>query len=163
MVSLDLAGFTTASGKRVPSTACKVVTTPARHTCVTVEATGSMLDWLVQACSIDWQVEASELFQVCAPPVVPKRALPDHLPELNQPLSYILRGQPAIAVAYKTESGWKRKQRKIEDLLGDDIEANNQIVANVPSLLVEFYNVNHHHTAHDDAGPEDAVVTEGNS
>ena len=93
VVSLDLAGFTTASGKRVPSIACKVVTTPARHTCVTVEATASTLDWLVQACTIDWQVEASELFQVCAPPVVPKRALPDNLPELTQPLSYILRGQ----------------------------------------------------------------------
>ena len=88
-----------------------------------------MLGWLVQACTIDWQFEASEMFHVHAPRVLPKRALPDNLPDLNQPPSYVLRGQLAIAVAYKTEQAWKRKQRKIEDLLGDDIETNKQTIA----------------------------------
>jgi hypothetical protein len=160
VVSVDLAASTAASGKRIPWIVCKVVATLYRHTTVTVEASPYMLDWLVQACPIDWSVEVPQAFEPRPEPI--KRALPENLPELEHPLSYLRKGPLAVAVAYKDEQGVHRKrQRKIEHLVGQDPETNSQLISIVSNSLLDFYHQHHCGGVPDDAKPEDSHEAEG--
>jgi hypothetical protein len=145
IVPVKLAAFVTPSGTRIAEHTMNIISTPSRVPAPMVECCPATMQWLMEACTIDWQADQPELFAK----LTRKRPPPETLPTLASPLKYSTSGKLAIFVnVHKSDdkgARWSRHQKIIEDLLGDDEEKNTQIVENVATSVLKYYTAHHQH------------------
>ena len=161
IVDIDVAAFVTGDGKRIEATTIPVITTPSKVPSAAIECTPRVLEWLANACEINWQVADPDLFDEISTPT--KRSAKSvaeefQLPELNSPFKYLVSpgGKLGIFVPYKKEGGkWGRHQKKIDDLLTDSAESNAAIVENVCKAMQTFRD-QHHYGKHGEDEEVDA-------
>ena len=158
IIPVKLAAFVTPSGTRIGEHTMNVISTPSRVPAPMVECCPATMQWLMEACTIDWQAEQPELFAKVSSR---KRPPPEALPPLASPLKYSTSGKLAIFVnvhkADEKGSRWSRHQKIIEDLLGDDDEANKQLVENVATSVLKYYNTHHKHSEGEEEADGDEV------
>ncbi len=150
IVDVTVPAFVTSDGKRIEATTIPVITTPSKVPSVAIECTPRTLEWLAHACEINWQsVDPSLFHEAQSPAKRSAKAVAEEmqLPELANPFKYMISpgGKLGIYVTCRKEDGrWARRQKKIEDLLSDNAEANATIVENVCKGL-QTYRAQHHH------------------
>lgn len=113
VIDLHFQEFVTGSGKRVPPTTIKVISTPKRHCLVSMEGSCANFEWLLHALQHSWGDRSEPTSSSPG-----KRRLEQEMEELNHVLPECVKmkvqdnDQVSLWVNYKSEDNNYRKVRK---------------------------------------------------